>query len=256
MSLGEHGDEHGDEATQGMSFLSPPTGRQKRHTHSPATTPMSVGTSPRISSKRPRMSNDWIEDEVHPSMVMGTPGSGGTAAKRLTSEIMASNLSQLLSVSPMSTNNDGGTACAVDESWTSSSAPMSFGETVKSSTSLLKRTLSGTYGDTTGLLMLTAPQLAKSPTESMMVSHHGGGGLPPSSPSDPSPIHDLRKAALMRSRLLNVSSALPPRATPSSTRGNHLQRGFVHERPPIHSLGVGTVDVGDETESGERNVAK
>ena len=74
MSLGEHGDEHGDEATQGMSFLSPPTGRQKRHSHSPATTPMSVGTSPRISSKRPRMSNDWIEDEVHPVDGHGDPG--------------------------------------------------------------------------------------------------------------------------------------------------------------------------------------
>jgi hypothetical protein len=85
--------------------------------------------------------------------------------------------------------------------------------------------------DTVSGMLQTAPkQLTKSPTESMMMSHHGGNGLPPSSPSDPSPIHDLRKAALMRSRLLNVSTlnvssvTLPP-------RGNNPQRGFVQNRP-------------------------
>jgi hypothetical protein len=92
---------------------------------------------------------------------------------------------------------------------------------------LLKRTLSGTYSN--DLCSLSSPMaLSTSGTtpaalnslshrsQNQNMFHHvqqssgstfGVNGMPPSSPSDPSPLHDLRKAALMRSRLLNNASS-------------------------------------------------
>jgi len=232
MSLGDdYGDDDG--TTMGGTFLSPPTtskcrdGRSGRPPSGPPSstsggdgTPMSIERAPSPASKRQRMCDDWVEDEVHPSKVWSTPG--GPAGKWMMSEVMASTMRRALHV------DDVG-----DSTWTSSGGPV---VQQQSSISLLKRTLSGTYDaspswstmGTSGGGGATGGDSANATDRGDLLGGFGGAGLglPPSSPSDPSPLHDLRKAALMRSRLLNASgtagvggAALPPRATRRSPDG-------------------------------------
>ncbi len=274
MSLGE---DNGDEATQGAAtIISSPSSNVFEARYYKArggSTPVSAGApmsteraplppvspygrvSPRMSSKRPRYSNDWVEDEVHPMKALqGPPGSGRTMGKRLVSEMIATTMRTSLQVSPIPSsstraNGRAGTeeeditavertshrpSCTVgDSSWpppppppTTTTTTMSF-EQGAGESSLLKRTLSGTYSN--DLCSLSSPMaLSTSGTtpaalnslshrsQNQNMFHHvqqssgstfGVNGMPPSSPSDPSPLHDLRKAALMRSRLLNNASS-------------------------------------------------
>lgn len=241
MSLGDDYGED-DATTMGGTFLSPPTTSKRRDGRSgvrgdgmtSATTPTSSERAPSPASKRPRMSNDWVEDEVHPSKVWSTPG--GSAGKRMMmSEVMASTMRRALEL----------THGADDESIMGDNNNNSTGGTGTGTTatvSLLKRTLSGTYdswpsGDGNGSFggSFGFPTTERGDP----YNHHppmSSGiiiGLPPSSPSDPAPLHDLRKAALMRSRLLNAGGggshnaggnvggnwALPPRATRRGSDG-------------------------------------
>ena len=214
---------------------------------------MSIERTASPASKRARIGDDWVEDEVHPSKVWGTPGSGG----RMMSEVMASSMWRSLSVDEHQSSYAIG-----DSTWASTS--MSTSPSMNGSErSLLKRTLSGTYSNhpAVGMDASMLPPgglpggvvsggsgggsdgggacIAKSPTgESAMTFNYGkangvnGGGaselfhgsLPPSSPSDPSPLHDLRKAALMRSRLLKASSSasLPPRSPIATATDPHV----------------------------------
>lgn len=259
MSLGE---DNGDEATQGAAtIMSSPSSNLFEARYYKArggSTPVSAGTpmsteraplppvspygrvSPRMSSKRPRYSNDWVEDEVHPMKALqGPPGSGRTMGKRLVSEMIATTMWTSLQVSPITssltraTNDRAGTEdednplgertshqpfCTVgDSSWPPPPPPTttSFVERGAGESSLLKRTLSGTYSS--DVISLSSP-MALSTSGNVFPQNHvqqssgstvGVDGLPPSSPSDPAPLHDLRKAALMRSRLLNNASSSP-----------------------------------------------
>ena len=273
MSLGE---DNGDEATQGaMTIMSSPSSNLFEARYYKArggSTPVSAGTpmsteraplppvspygrvSPRMSSKRPRYSNDWVEDEVHPMKALqGPPGSGRTMGKRLVSEMIATSMWTSLQVSPITsslthvTNDRAGAEdediplgertshqpfCTVgDSSWLPPQPPTtttSF-ERGAGESSLLKRTLSGTYSSdvislSSPMTLSTSgnvfPHLPQNHVQQSSGSTLGVDDLPPSSPSDPAPLHDLRKAALMRSRLLNnassspiaQSSSLPPRS--------------------------------------------
>lgn len=267
MSLGEEcdGEEVGTGA-HGGSFASPTmtkrrgeracgarSGPTSSTTSGGDGTPMSIERTASPASKRARIGDDWVEDEVHPSKVWGTPGSGG----RMMSEVMASSMWRSLSVDEHQSSYAIG-----DSTWASTS--MSTSPSMNGSErSLLKRTLSGTYSNhpAVGMDASMLPPgglpggvvsggsgggsggggacIAKSPTgESAMTFNYGkangvnGGGaselfhgsLPPSSPSDPSPLHDLRKAALMRSRLLKASSSasLPPRSPIATATDPHV----------------------------------
>jgi len=263
MSLGE---DNGDEATQGAAtIMSSPSSNLFEARYYKArggSTPVSAGTpmsteraplppvspygrvSPRMSSKRPRYSNDWVEDEVHPMKALqGPPGSGRTMGKRLVSEMIATTMWTSLQVSPITssltrvTNDRAGAEdedmplgertshqpfCTVgDSSWspptTTTTTTTSF-ERGAGESSLLKRTLSGTYSSdvislSSPMTLLTSgnvvPHLPPNHVQQSGGSTLGVDGLPPSSPSDPAPLHDLRKAALMRSRLLNNASSSP-----------------------------------------------
>ena len=263
MSLGE---DNGDEATQGAAtIMSSPSSNLFEARYYKArggSTPVSAGTpmsteraplppvspygrvSPRMSSKRPRYSNDWVEDEVHPMKALqGPPGSGRTMGKRLVSEMIATTMWTSLQVSPITssltrvTNDRAGAEdedmplgertshqpfCTVgDSSWspptTTTTTTTSF-ERGAGESSLLKRTLSGTYSSdvislSSPMTLLTSgnvfPHLPQNHVQQSGGSTLGVDGLPPSSPSDPAPLHDLRKAALMRSRLLNNASSSP-----------------------------------------------
>jgi hypothetical protein len=263
MSLGE---DNGDEATQGAAtIMSSPSSNLFEARYYKArggSTPVSAGTpmsteraplppvspygrvSPRMSSKRPRYSNDWVEDEVHPMKALqGPPGSGRTMGKRLVSEMIATTMWTSLQVSPITssltrvTNDRAGAEdedmplgertshqpfCTVgDSSWspttTTPTTTTSF-ERGAGESSLLKRTLSGTYSSdvislSSPMTLLTSgnvvPHLPPNHVQQSGGSTLGVDGLPPSSPSDPAPLHDLRKAALMRSRLLNNASSSP-----------------------------------------------
>ena len=217
MSLGDDFGED-DATTMGgttfLSFLSPPTTSKRtdersggRRDGTSGTTPTSSERASSPASKRPRMSNDWVEDEVHPSKVWSTPG--GSAGKRMMmSEVMASTMRRALEFTrgPGGAGGVGTGAGADDDSvhmgevTTSYTAPSVGNGTM----SLLKRTLSGTYDDGGFGFFLPGGFPTYPPGDLPRGDHPSSGGLPPSSPSDPAPLHDLRKAALMRSRLLNA----------------------------------------------------
>lgn len=269
MSLGE---ESGGGATDEATFMSPPpvssdsrsaarrrsgvmattpsmmmtTPTPQKASSSPDLDPMSVERqsgcgSPRVyyggASKRPRHSNDWVEDEVHPSKVFF-------------GSVMASSMAKafVYNTTISSPEGDQISQCAAttgDSSWGfGGAAPLHHSQS--DLPSLLRRTLSGTYddrhnqqyesggvmgggsGDTAtasrgassaigipapGTMLVPATNggvISRDDFASAAYYHQqNGGGLPPSSPSDPSPLLDLRKAALMRSSSQNRRFANP-----------------------------------------------
>jgi len=268
MSLGE---ESGGGATDDATFMSPPpvssdsrstarrrsgvmattpsmmvtTPTSQKASTSPDLDPMSVERqsgcgSPRLyyggASKRPRHSNDWVEDEVHPCKVFF-------------GSVMASSMAKAFVCNTTISSPEGDQIqCATttgDSSWSfgggGGAAPLQHPQS--DLPSLLRRTLSGTYDDRhnqqyeSGGTMgggsgdaATASRGASSaigiPGATVMTATNGvvshddfasaaayyqqnGGGLPSSSPSDPSPLLDLRKAALMRSSSQNRRFANP-----------------------------------------------
>lgn len=279
MSLGE---ESGGGATDEATFMSPPpvssdsrsaaarrrsgvmattpsmmmtTPTSQKASSSPDLDPMSVERqsgcgSPRLyyggASKRPRHSNDWVEDEVHPSKVFF-------------GSVMASSMAKafVCNTTISSPEGDQISQCAAttgDSSWSfGGTAPLHHCQS--DLPSLLRRSLSGTYDDQQYESMgggsgdaATASRGASSgassaigiPTPGAMVvpatnggvisrddfasaayyHQQNGGGLPPSSPSDPSPLLDLRKAALMRSSSQNRRFANPSKNNVAATSEN------------------------------------
>lgn len=282
MSLGE---ESGGGASDEATFMSPPPvssdsrSAERRRSGVMATTPSMMMTtptsqkassspdldqlsverqsgrgSPRLyyggASKRPRYSNDWVEDEVHPSKVFF-------------GSVMASSMAKafVCNTTISSPEGDQISQCAA----TTGDSPWSFGgaaplhHSQSDLPSLLRRTLSGTYDDhhhnqqyESGRVMgggsgdaATASRGASSsavgiPAPGIMVvpatnggvisrddfasaayyHQQNGGGLPPSSPSDPSPLLDLRKAALMRSSSQNRRFANPSKNNVATTSEN------------------------------------
>ena len=235
-------------ATTPLMMMTTPT-PQKASSSSPDLDPMSVERqsgcgSPRLyyggASKRPRHSNDWVEDEVHPSKVFF-------------GSVMASSMAKafVCNTTISSPEGDQISQCAAttgDSSWSfGGAAPLHHSQS--DLPSLLRRTLSGTYDDhhhnqqyhesggvmgggsgdaatasrgaSSSAIGIPAPGTIVVPaTNGGVISRddfasaayyhqQNGGGLPPSSPSDPSPLLDLRKAALMRSSSQNRRFANP-----------------------------------------------
>ena len=189
MSMSMSADDGPDGAAD-TNMLSPPSSTTSSFKRTPASG-VATPTSTR-NHKRPRTSNDWVEDEVHPSLVGHGFGIGGGEGKRVMTTALAALSAQLSGDSGSLGHDDGGT--------------------------YHRRT--NISGDTHNLMMMPASSSPSPPFTTLrralsstaptmqfeLENHHHGQAaasfMSPSSPSDPSPLIDLRKTALLRSRFM------------------------------------------------------
>jgi len=155
----------GDDATM---MCSPPSRRPSNN----------ASSSSKPTNKRSRRSNDWVEDEVHPSFVAKRAVSSPSALAALSAQLL-----------------DGG---SLFEETTTTTAANSGSTTTLCCSSPPLLSLRRAFSS-------TAPGLNSSVEFDAHAAESSAPTGAPSSPSDPSPLLDLRKAALLRSRFLSES---------------------------------------------------
>ena len=228
MSMSMSADD-GQDGAADATMLSPPSSTTSSFRRTPASG-VATPTSTR-NHKRPRVSNDWVEDEVHPSLVGHGFSMGGGESKRVMTTALAALSAQLSGDSGSLGHDDGGTP---------QQHVLHASSDVHNLMTMMMPTSSSPSPTLRRALSSTAPTTMQLEFEHHHHHHHhhaqAASFMSPSSPSDPSPLMDLRKAALLRSRfmkddaslanvsLLHSSSTRPPAGVEAATSATSTER--------------------------------